>query len=535
MKRILILAILLISACQKKESVDLIVKAEAIYTGDSLKANAIAIRDGRVVAVADAEDLVSKYKAAEMHVYKGFIYPGFNDAHAHFLGYAQGLGQVQLFGTHSWAECLARLQDFAKDYDGDYIQGRGWDQNDWEDKQFPTKSALDSLFPNIPVLLTRIDGHAAIVNQAALDYAGITENTLVDGGLIRKEAGRITGVLVDNAVDLVEFPVEDKERLRELVLQAQTNCLDAGISSITDAGLKREDLEFLQEMSEAGDLKLRMNMMVSDDSASLAYYLSQAPIEGERFRIKSAKFYLDGALGSRGALMMEPYSDDPGNYGLQLKPTTYFEMMADSLARLGWQMCVHAIGDSANRLAVDIFSKANQGNDDHRWRIEHAQIVHPEDQKKMAAAHILPSIQPTHATSDMYWAKDRIGERIDYAYVAKSFLDMGLPLPLGTDFPVEEIYPMNTLRSAMLRMDVDGFPPGGFRPMEALSFDEAIAGMTQGGAYASFEEKVKGKLSAGYYADFVVFDKDLSKLQAGEFRSTKPVALAIGGEVLYQH
>lgn len=535
MKRFLLLPILLFTACQPlKESVDLIVEAESIFTGDSLQGNAMAIKDGKVVAVASAENIKQAYESTEYQVYQGFIYPGFNDAHAHFLGYARGLGQVNLVGTQSWQECLERVQAFADAQDVDFIQGRGWDQNDWVVKKFPTKAALDSMFPNTPVLLMRVDGHAAIANQAALDYAGVDLETEIEGGVIYAPNDKATGVLIDNAVDLVEFPDEDEARLKELVLEAQANCLAAGISSITDAGLKRKDLEFLQALSESGELKLRMNMMVSDDSASLAYYLNKPPVESPRFRIKSVKFYLDGALGSRGALMLDPYSDDPGNYGLQLKPTAYFRRMADSLAKLGWQMCVHAIGDSANRLAVDVFSEANQGKSDHRWRIEHAQIVHPEDQQKMAEAHIIPSIQPTHATSDMYWAKDRIGERINYAYVAKRFLDLGMALPLGTDFPVEEIYPLNTLRSAMLRMDVDGFPPGGFRPMEALSFDEAMHGMTAAGAYASFEEKVKGKLVPGHYADFVVFDKDLSKLQAGEFRSMVPTALAINGEMLLQ-
>ncbi len=535
MKRIILLPLLVLFACNpSKEQVDLIVEAQAIYTGDTISGNAMAIKDGKIVAVAKVESIRQDYEASEYQAYKGIVYPGFNDAHAHFLGYARGLGRVNLIGTKSWQECLERVQAFADANELEFIQGRGWDQNDWELKQFPTKVELDSMFPQTPVLLMRIDGHAAIANQAALDYAGVDLDTEVEGGLIYAPQDKITGILIDNAVDLVEFPAEDEARLKELVLQAQANCLAAGISSITDAGLKRKDLEFLQAMSEAGELKLRMNMMVSDDSASLAYYLKQAPIETPRFRVHSVKFYLDGALGSRGALMMEPYSDDPANYGLQLKPTAYFRMMADSLAKLGWQMCVHAIGDSANRLAVDVFAKANQANADHRWRIEHAQIVHPEDQKKMAAANIIPSIQPSHATSDMYWAQDRVGERINYAYVAKSFLDLGMTLPLGTDFPVEEIYPLNTLRSAMLRMDVDGFPPGGFRPMEALSFEEALHGMTAAGAYASFEEEVKGKLIPGHYADFVVFEKDLSQLQAGEFRSTQPLALAINGEILHQ-
>ncbi len=535
MKRILILAYLFIAACkpQEKEEVDLIVVAQSIYTGDSIEANAMAVKDGKILKVASAEAIRKDYQSDRIKTYPGaYVYPGFNDAHAHFLGYARGLGRVNLVGTQSWQECLERTLAFAEANETDFIVGRGWDQNDWAVKEFPDRVRLDSLFPNTPVVLNRIDGHAAIANGAALEYAGITEQTMVEGGKLLLAKAGLSGVLIDNAVDLIDIPEED-DRLKELVLLAQENCLAAGITSITDAGLKKKDIEFLRAMSEAGELKLRLNMMVSDDSLSLAHYLSKPPIEGERFRVKSAKFYLDGALGSRGALMLDAYSDDPGNYGLQLKPRTYFETMADSLVKMGWQMCVHAIGDSANRLAVQIFSEANAGIEDHRWRIEHAQIVHPEDQAKMAAAKIIPSIQPTHATSDMYWAEDRIGERIEYAYVAKSFLEQGLSLPLGTDFPVEEIYPMNTLRSAMLRMDVEGYPPGGFRPQEALSFDEAIKGMTQAGAYASFEEDRKGKLMPGYYADFIVFDRDISKLEAGEFRDTKPQSLGLNGEILY--
>ena len=533
------LAFLLAFACAEapKEEVDLIITEAKIYSldADFSVQEALAIKDGKVLAIGSEADILKQYQAQEIKSFSGaYIYPGFNDAHAHFVGYARGLRKVNLMGTRSWADALARVQAFQKEHPSDYIMGRGWDQNDWESKTYPHQASLDSLFPETPVYLGRIDGHAAIINSAAMKMAGLSGQEEIAGGMLIQDAQGFTGVLMDNATALIKLPKMDNSLQREAFLEAQENLFAVGVTSLTDAGLLRSDIELLELLYADGSLKIRVNAMVSDDSASLAHYL-QSPIETPNLRVKSAKFYLDGALGSRGALMLEPYADDPGNYGLQLKETTYFEMMADSLAQLGWQMCIHGIGDSANRLAVAIYSEALQGLEDRRWRIEHAQIVHPEDQKKMIAAGIVPSIQPTHASSDMYWAEQRIGaERMSYAYPAQSFLKLGAKLPLGTDFPIENINPLYTLRAAYLRQDAAGYPPKGFNLKEALTFEQSLRGMTEWGAYASFEDKKKGTLAVGMYADFIVFEKDLSALSAQELSNQKVMYTYLNGKVVYK-
>jgi predicted amidohydrolase YtcJ len=527
----------LFSCTKSQENVDLIITDAKIFSVDANFSvlEAMAIKDGKIVATGSSEDIFQSYTATNTQSLKGaYIYPGFNDAHAHFVGYARGLRKVNLMGTRSWSDALARVVDFQNKYPSDYIIGRGWDQNDWADKSYPHRSSLDSLFPETPVFLSRIDGHAAIINTAALHQAGLSGNETLVGGTLLQDAQGFTGILIDNATDLIELPAMDIALQKEALLEAQANLFAKGVTSLTDAGLLATDIELLQSLYADASLQIRINAMVSDDSSSLAKLL-MAAIETPNLRVKSAKFYLDGALGSRGALLLAPYSDDSTNYGLQLKEASYFKMMADSLAQLGWQMCIHGIGDSANRLAIDIYSQALAGLDDRRWRIEHAQIVHPSDQKRMVAAGIIPSIQPTHATSDMYWADQRLGaERMKYAYSAQSFLKLGAKLPLGTDFPVEAINPLYTLRSAYLRKDADGFPPKGFRAEEALSFEDAIRGMTEWGAYASFEETKKGTLEAGKYADFVIFDKDLSTLSAQEMSSLEVQATYLNGQEVYR-
>lgn len=540
LKRILLSLVLLLSiiACKTEKpriEVDLFVVAQEIYTGDSIKAEAMVIKDGKVLELGSEQSLDDRYSAPRKKVFKGmYIYPGFNDAHAHFVGYARGLGRVNLMGTNSWEECLQRVQAFADANKPEFIMGRGWDQNDWEQKEFPSRTELDSMFPNTPVVLSRIDGHASLANGAALDFAQISPDTKVAGGALLMNERGLTGLLIDNAVDLIELPELDESKDKELLLKAQEYCLRVGLTSITDAGLKQREIEIMQELIEADSLKIRFNLMVSDDSASIAHYFKNGAIESPRLRVKTVKFYLDGALGSRGALLLEPYADDPTNFGLQLKPTKYFEMMADSLSHQGWQMAIHAIGDSANRIASHLFGIAYMHERNHRWRIEHAQIVHPEDLSALEELKGIPSIQPTHATSDMYWADERLGaERLAYAYSAKSFLEAGLVLPLGTDFPVENINPLYTLRSAWYRQDASAYPEEGFRSKEALSFDEAMRGMTWSGAYASFEEDKKGLLMPGYYADFVVMAQDLSKATAEELSQMEVQATAIDGEFLY--
>ncbi len=544
--RILIAALmglLVISACQvpaeQRDAADLLVINATIYTLDSTfsTAEAMAVRQGNIVAVGTQEEVESQYYSSQVFNAQGkFVYPAFNDAHCHYVGYAEGLLKVNLVGTGSWAEVLQRTQAFADENKVAFIEGRGWDQNDWELKEFPTKKELDSLFPNTPVVLKRIDGHAAIVNQAAFDFAKMVEVPKVEGGLVVTNAqGLPTGLLIDRAVDLIPVPELSRDQKVDALLKAQQNLHAAGIASLTEAGLFKKEILLLDSLQKAGDLALRINAMVSDDSASLNYFLEKGAIATPWLRVKSGKFYLDGALGSRGALLLEPYADDPENYGLQLMGQDYFEKWAQRLAEENWQMCVHTIGDSANRLAIEVFRQTSARKKDSRWRLEHAQIVSPEDLKNMAEGGILPSIQPTHATSDMYWAQERLGAtRLKNAYRAQSFLDAGLKLPLGTDFPVEDINPMFTFRAAVYRQDAQAFPDSGFYPRERLSPEEALRGMTVYGAYASFEEKQKGQLKPGFYADFVVFDQELLNATVADLNTLSPRATYVNGEKVFE-
>lgn len=538
MKKVFAFALaLLIWSCSDKETVDLIVLSGHIQTVDPSfnTCEAMAIKGGKVVDTGSNASILAAYQTPQVTDLEGaYVYPAFNDAHCHFLGYARGLLRVDLVGTTSFEEVVDRVRTYQEEHQVAYIEGRGWDQNDWAESDFPDREALDALFPETPVKLKRIDGHAALVNQAALDYAKIDQRTEVSGGLIEEIDGRLTGMLIDNAVDLVEFPEDlDQPALKQAIAKAQKNLFQKGITSVTIAGLNKDEILYLQNLQEEGLLKLRINAMVKDDSASLYYFLQADPIANERLRVKSAKFYLDGALGSRGALLLAPYSDDPDQYGLRLTEPEHMRYWAEKLSAANWQMCAHAIGDSANRWAVDLYQEALNGKKDHRWRIEHAQIVEASDLRRMTQFNIIPSVQPTHATSDMYWADLRLGnDRMQRAYPAADFIQMGSILPLGTDFPVENIDPMRTLRAAVFRTDADGryFERPGAD--QRISFRTALRGMTYWPAKAAFEENFKGGLYPGMVADFTIFPHDLSKMDWSELEGTEPSATFLNGEAV---
>ncbi|MDZ7847790.1 MAG: amidohydrolase [Owenweeksia sp.] len=473
-----------------------------IYTLDSSfsQVEAMAVKDGKVVAIGSSEALRHSYRAPQELNLKGqVVYPGFNDAHAHFYGYAQSLIQVNLVGTRSYQEVLNRTQAFAKEHQPKFISGRGSDQTDWGTVQFPHRKALDSLFPKTPVLLKRIDGHAALANQAALDFAGIKADTSVPGGVLMKQNGRLTGVLIDRAVDLVQFPETPTTKKSQAIRWAQDSLLKYGLTSVTDAGLNLEQIQLIEKLQEAGQLRLRINAMVSDTPELLEHFLERGMIKNDRLKVQCFKFYLDGALGSRGALMLRPYADDSLNYGLSLTGEAHFKEALASLKTARWQAAVHAIGDSANRQVLNLYKEilGDATKMDHRWRVEHAQVVHEDDVARFGEIGAIPSVQPTHATSDMYWAEQRLGAAgMEEAYPYKDLLAAAGVLPLGTDFPVEDIDPRKTFRAAVFRQDSASFPVGGFRPEQRLTREQTIRGMTIWGAYASFEEEQKGSLRA---------------------------------------
>ena len=532
--------IFLLASCKFRQKADLIIHHATIYTVDERfsVAEAIAIRDGRIVEVGKNDDILKQYESDLVEDAKGkTIFPGFIDAHAHFVGYGFSLQTVDLVGTGSWEEVLNRCQDFAKNLPpGIWLTGRGWDQNDWAVKDFPSNEKLNELFPDRPVLLNRIDGHAAIANHKALETAGIRPGDKLEGGEIEVKSGKLTGILVDNAVDLVsaKVPGPDDARAKEALLLAQKNCFATGLTGIHDCGLDHETVERIQKLQQSGDLKMRMYVMLSDNKKNFEWAFAKGKIKTDRLTVSGFKVYADGALGSRGACLLQPYSDKPGWPGFLLSPQAHFDSVANIIYQKGWQMCTHAIGDSGNRTILNIYAKYLKGKNDLRWRIEHAQVVNQYDFKIFGENNIIPSVQPTHGTSDMYWAGDRLGsERVKGAYAYQQLLKENNWIPLGTDFPVEDISTFKTFFAAVVRQDAKGFPQGGYQVENALTREQTIRGMTIWAAKAAFEEKQKGSLEKGKFADLIMLDTDLMNCIKSDILKTKVLATYINGEKVY--
>ncbi len=540
-KRILPLIFLSIISCQKeKPHVDAIVINANVYTllDEFDKAEAFAIKDGKFYKVASSNELLEKYTADTIINAAGStILPGLIDAHAHFLTLGQLQKQVNLIGTTSFDDMIKRVLDFQKEHNMPFIKGRGWDQNDWEDKNMPDKTILDKLFPNTPIALTRIDGHASFCNQAALDLGNVTINSTIEGGEVDKKDGKLTGILLDNAEQLVmnNWPSFDKKQLIEALMAAQRICFENGLTTISDAGPDIftspwiETIELIDSLQKSGDLKMRLYMMVPGIEPNLSHYLDKGITKTDRLNVRSFKFYADGALGSRGALLREPYSDKHDSHGLPVMSLNHIENAAKRIADSEFQMNTHAIGDSANHQVLLTYKKVLLGKQDRRWRIEHAQVVSPEDFKYFD--NILPSVQPTHATSDMYWAEDRVGEeRIKGAYAYKKLLEHYGKIALGTDFPVEQVSPFLTFYAAVARQDLEQFPEDGFQLENGLTRMEALKGMTIWAAYSNFEEQEKGSIEVGKMADFVIIDRDIMKVPMEEVPNTKVLQTFVGGE-----
>jgi len=540
MKKLWPALLLFAVACKQKEyNADLLVKNAVVYTVDSsfTTANAIVVKGGRILAVGDADTLEQKYLANEVVDAQGApVYPGFIDAHAHFYEYGLGLQEVNLVGTHSWNEAVDSVQAYSVRNTDGWITGQGWDQNDWALKQFPNKAKLDSLFPVRPVILSRVDGHAAIANQAALNIAGVKPGQIINGGEIETVNGKLTGILVDNAVGIVtrKIPEPSGQVVEDALLAAQKNCFAVGLTTVDDCGLPYTMVSTIAELQHKGSLKMRMYVMLADREENYEYLFKHGAYKTPGLNVRAFKVYADGALGSRGACLLQPYNDQKNWKGFLLSSQKHFEEVAKKIYDKGFQMATHAIGDSANRVMLKIYASVLKGKNDRRWRIEHAQVLSPQDIKLFGDNSIIPSVQPTHATSDMYWAGKRLGgERLKSAYVYKQLLKQNGWLPLGTDFPVENINPMYTFYAAVERKDLKGFPEGGFQPENALTRTEALKGITIWAAKANFEEKEKGSLEPGKYADFVILDKDIMKVKGAELPKIKVIKTYINGVKVY--
>lgn len=529
----------MITSCSKTP-VDLIVRNAQIYTVDDAftVVESFAVKDGKIIATGTTSEIGSRYQAKEVNDLEGrYVYPGFNDAHAHFYGYGMNLLQrANLAGTRSQEGIYAILQEYHTLFGGDWIQGRGWDQNNWPEKAFPDKSKLDELFPDVAVYLIRIDGHAAWCNSKALQLAGITASTQVQGGEVLLKNGQPSGILIDNAMSLVasKIPEPSPEMQAKALQAAQKNCFAAGLTSVTDCGLPKEVVLMIDSLHRNDELKMRINAMLDPTEENFDYFVKKGRYQTDRLMVNTIKIYADGALGSRGALLLQPYSDDMGNSGLQMAQQQFFDDICELAYENNYQVATHCIGDAANRIMLNTYGKYLKGKNDRRWRIEHAQIIHPDDFGLFSKYSVVPSIQATHATSDMNWATYRVGsERIKGAYAYQQLLQQLGWLPNGTDFPVEEIYPLNTFFSSVFRTHHDGTPVGGFQMENALTREQALRSMTIWAAKASFEENLKGSLEPGKWADFVVLDTDLITATPQQVLKAKIHSTWVAGEKVY--
>ena len=534
MKKLTILILCVITfSCKKKEEVDSIIINANIYTVNTNfdKAEAFAIKEGKIIDVGSTLEIQSKYAPTFINDVKGkTIVPGFIDAHCHFLGLGMQQQKVDLSGTKSFDEVVQRIVDFQKEKNVTYITGRGWDQNDWDVKEFPTKDKLDELFPNTPIAVRRVDGHALLANQAAIDLANVTVDSPEKGGFIIKKDGKLTGIFIDGPMRLIssKIPKASTKEITQGLKDAEKICFDLGLTTVDDAGLSKQVIEIIDSLQQANELKMRIYAMVSVSDANIDYFTKNGIIKTDRLNVRSFKVYSDGALGSRGAAMKHSYSDKHNHFGALVTPLEDLEHYAEKIAASDFQMNTHAIGDSANYVMLKTYKKVLKGKKDRRWRIEHAQIIDKEDFNYFQ--NILPSVQPTHATSDMYWAEDRVGaERIKGAYAFKDLLNTYGKVALGTDFPVEKVSPFLTFYAAVARKDLNNYPENGFQMENALTREETLKGMTIWAAYANFEENEKGSIEVGKMADFIVLNKDIMTVETDKIPYLQVEETYVGG------
>ena len=536
---------LLVLGCQKKQEIDLIVfNAQVISLDDAdPEAQAFAVHHGKIIFTGTNAQVFDRFESQNnLDAQAKTIMPGIIDAHAHFYQLGLGLQEVDLRGTTSKEEVIKRISDFVPYQNAEFIVARGWDQNDWVDQSYPTKEDLDAVFPEVPVALQRVDGHALWVNSKALAMAGIDRSVSVAGGMIMGDDwGNPTGILVDAPCDRVLelVPEPTLEISTQALKSAEQYCFSMGLTGVHDAGLRRPIIELIDSLQETGAFKMKIDAMVSNIEPDVSYFMDKGPTVKHRLRVGAIKVYADGALGSRGAALRAPYSDDPEHFGAIITPMDELEVLANRAIQAGFQVNTHAIGDSANVAVLRVYQKtlapfiATQ-DENIRWRIEHAQVV-PPDYFKVFSKNIIPSVQPTHATSDMYWVHERLGsDRMKGAYAYNSLLTQAGMLALGTDFPVEFVNPMFTLSSAVYRRDRSGYPESGFYPDEAITREQALKGMTLWAAYANFSEDQRGSIQPGKDADFILLDQNPLTCPVEKLSEIKVLKTFIDGEKVYE-
>ncbi len=529
---------------------DLIVINGRVYTVDDSRplVSAFAVKNGRILfAGSDIEvRSLAGPRTRVVNAVGATVIPGMVDAHAHLAGLGNSLANANLAGSRTYDEAIARVVTHSRNADakaGEWIIGRGWDQDLWPDKQFPTHEALTRAFPNNPVVLERIDGHAILANAMAMRAAKITSATPdpTGGRLFRLADKSPSGVFVDNAMGLIERvePAGTLQQTTREILAAVKEANKWGLIGVHDPGEPRRIIDIFESLAKEGKFNLRNYVLVSGDSADVSYYMKLGPrsdLYDGHIWVRSIKLYADGALGSRGAALLAPYSDDASNAGLLVTPPAELERIAELALRTGFQVGVHAIGDRGNRIVLDAYEQALRAvpTADHRFRIEHAQVISPQDMPRFAQLGVIPSMQTSHQTSDMRWAETRLGqERIKGAYAWRSLLNSGVIIPNGTDFPVEEVNPLISFHSAVTRQDSTGWPQGGWHADQVMTRSEALKAMTIWPAYAGFQEKLMGSITPGKYADFVVLDHDIMTVPASEILSTRVESTWIGGAKVY--
>ena len=516
-----------------------------LWTGDAAHphATAIAIRGERIAAVGDDANvraLIGPHtRVIDLH--GRAVTPGLVDGHAHLYELGESLEAVDLRGAGSSADAAAWVGTAAASRaEGEWLFGRGWDQNKWDGQQFPTRGELDVTVGDRPVALGRVDGHALWVSSAALRAAGIDHDTPdpQGGRIVRDDAGEPTGVLVDNAMDLIyaKTPKLTPEKIERRIRAAAAVAIANGLTGVHEMGIPDEIADVYRRLAKEGALPLRINAYLRGDPAHAELLRKRAPEiapPDARFQMRGVKFFVDGALGSRGARLTDEYADDPGNRGLWVTPPIVLARAVDDAAAGGWQVAIHAIGDAGNHAVLDAYAAALRAHPgDRRLRVEHCQVLAPDDIPRFAALHVIASMQPTHATSDMAWAEQRLGSvRIKGAYAWRQVLATGATLVAGSDFPVEEPRPLLGIYAAITRQDADGNPPGGWYPGERMTLDEALRAFTAAPAYAAFAEHDRGVLAPGMLADVTVYDR---ALEAGPALLATQIDLTIvGGQIVF--
>ena len=540
----------LLSACGKTESTTLITNAR-IYTFDMgntvLLSGSLAFNQhGEILAIGETGPMVGEFPGARQINLQGkTVLPGLIDSHGHLYGLALSFTQANLSGTDSKSEVISRLKEFeAGLQEGEWLLGRGWDQNDWPEQNFPNRADLDAEFPNRPVWLRRVDGHAAWGNSVAIAQADkdLSGDWQEEGGFIHRDSlGNPSGIFIDGAMSYVEQTVpETSPDLIDAALDAATQTLvSLGLTGVHDPGVNRQVIDLYRKKIAQDAFPVRVYAMADGVGATTQWLCDQGPLEDPSGRLvmRSVKLYADGALGSRGAALLEDYSDEPGNRGLMFISAEQMEAALNTVFSCGLQVGVHAIGDAANRLVLDAYERALAAYPDNpgRHRVEHAQILHSDDIPRFAQLDVIAAMQPTHATSDMYWADERLGgHRLAGAYAWQSLLDSGARLAFGSDFPVEQVDPMLGIYAAVSRQDTEGWPQGGWFPDERMSREAAIRAFTLDAAYAGFMENQVGSLEVGKRADFIVFERDIMEIPTEQIPDLKVTETWVDGKRVFK-